>query len=107
MNACPGNEYVGAHRRDALIATPATAKLPDDLPARLAQGKFGTAFYVRVSKDSLSDESYSDAACTQGIGDEYLDSAVKRARFKPALNVGKPIDGVAKSNWASGRSSKA
>lgn len=88
-------EYVSAHLKDTLPAIPAMAKLPADLPSRLAQGKYREAFYVKVSKDGLADEAYSDPACTRRIDDPYLDSVVKRIRFKPALNNGKSVDGVA------------
>jgi hypothetical protein len=91
-------EYIGAHSKDTLPATPAMAKLPADLPAKLAQRKYAAAFYVKVSKDGLADEAFSDPACTQRIYDPYLDSVVKRVRFKPALNNGKPVDGVAPVN---------
>jgi hypothetical protein len=91
-------EYIGAHQKDSLPAAPAMAKLPADLPAKLAQGKYGTAFYVKVSKDGLADEAYADPACTRRIGDAYLDSIVKRVRFKPALSSGKPVDGIATLN---------
>jgi hypothetical protein len=88
-------EYIGAHLKDTLPAMPAMAKLPADLPSRLAQGKYANAFYVKVSKDGFADEAFSDPACTRRIDDPYLDSVVKRVRFKPALNGGKPVDGVA------------
>jgi hypothetical protein len=90
------SEYIGAHRGDTLPAVPAMAKLPADLRGRLAQGKYAEAFYVRVSREGVADEAFFDPACMQRIDDPYLESVVKRIRFKPALNVGKPVDGVAK-----------
>jgi hypothetical protein len=89
------SEYIGAHTKDTLPAVPAMGKLPSDLPALLAHGKYADAFYVRVNKEGLAYEAYSDAACTKRIDDDYLDSVVKKVRFKPALNNGKPVDGVA------------
>jgi hypothetical protein len=89
-------EYIGSHLKDTLPA--AMARLPADLPPKLAQGKYSTAFYVKVSKDGLADEAFSDPRCTQRIDDPYLDSVVKRVRFKPALNMGKPVDGIATIN---------
>jgi hypothetical protein len=88
-------EYIGAHLKDTLPATPAMGKLPSDLHSRLAQGKYAEAFYVRVTKEGLAYDAYADPACTKRIDDEYLGSVVKRLRFKPALNEGKPVDGVA------------
>jgi hypothetical protein len=88
-------EYIGAHRGDTLPAAPAMGKLPGDLQALLATGKYSEAFYVRVSSDGLANEAYADAACTRRIEDPYLDSVVQRIRFKPALDNGRPVDGVA------------
>jgi len=53
---------------------------------------------VKVSKDGLADEAYTDPACTRRVDDPYLDSVVKRIRFKPALNSGRPVDGFATVN---------
>ena len=88
-------EYVGAHPKDTLPAVPAMGRMPADLHAVLASGKYADSFYVRVSRDGLADGAYADAACTRRIDDPYLDQVVRRVRFKPALNVGKPVDGVA------------
>jgi hypothetical protein len=91
-------EYVSSHKGATLPAEPAMGRLPAELPAKLAQGQYKQAFYVKVSKDGLADEAYSDPACTRRIDDPYLDSVVKRIRFKPALNGGNPVDGFATLN---------
>jgi hypothetical protein len=88
-------EYIGAHKGDTLAAEPAMGRLPQDFPARLAEGKYAETIYVRVSKDGLATEAYSDRACTKRVGDPYLDSVVAQIRFKPALDVGRPVDGTA------------
>jgi hypothetical protein len=88
-------EYIGAHLKDTLPPSPAMGKLPGDLHALLAAGAYADAFYVKVSPDGLADAAYSDPACTRRINDAYLDSVVQRIRFKPALNKGKPVDGIA------------
>jgi hypothetical protein len=92
------SEYIGAHPKDTLPAVPAMAKLPSDLPAKLSQGRYSEAFYVKVTEDGLASEAYADAACTQRVNDAYLDTVVARIRFKPALNNGKPVAGVATLN---------
>jgi hypothetical protein len=91
-------EYVSSHKGATLPAEPAMGKLPAELPAKLALGEYKQAFYVKVSKDGLAGEAYSDPACTRRIDDLYLDSVVKRIRFRPALNSGKPVDGFATLN---------
>jgi hypothetical protein len=87
-------EYIAAHPKDTLPAVPAMGKLPSDLPARLAQGEYAESFYVKVSKQGLAFEAYADAACTKRIDDPYLESVVKRIRFKPALSSGKAVEGA-------------
>jgi hypothetical protein len=91
-------EYIGAHPKDTLPAVPAMGKLPSDLPIKLALGKYSEAFYVSVSKDGLANRAFTDPACTKRIDDPYLESVVGRLRFKPALDNGKPVDGVASLN---------
>ncbi len=88
-------EYIGAHAKDTLPAAPAMGRLPADLPSKLAQGMYANAFYTRVSADGLANDAYSDAACTTKIDDPYLDTVVRRIRFKPALKGGKPVEGIA------------
>ena len=91
-------DYIGSHKGATLPAEPAMGRLPAELPTRLAQGQYRQSFYVKVSKDGLADEAYSDPACTRKIDDPFLESVVKRIRFKPALNGGKPVDGFATVN---------
>jgi hypothetical protein len=91
-------EYLGSHKGDTLPAAPVMGKLPADLPARLAEGKYAGTYYVRVSKDGMADGVFSDTACTKSIGDPYLESVVKSIRFKPALEMGKPVAGTAPLN---------
>lgn len=91
-------EYIGSHRGETLPASPVMGKLPADLPEQLAAGKYAKPFYVSVSKDGIAYDAYSDAACTRRIEDEYLESVVKRIRFKPALSDGRPVEGVVTLN---------
>jgi hypothetical protein len=93
-------EYIGAHKGETLPASPVMGKLPADLPSRLAGGKYTETFYVRVSKDGLANEPFSDTACTRKIDDPYLESVIKSIRFKPALEQGKPVEGTAALNLA-------
>jgi hypothetical protein len=92
------SKYLAAHKADTLPPSPVMGRLPDDLASRIAEGKYGTAFYVRVSKGGVADGAFSDAACTARIDDPYLDSVVSGIRFKPALLQGNPVEGVAMLN---------
>jgi len=91
-------EYLGSHKDATLPAVPAMAKLPADLPKRLAEGEFRETFYVKVSKDGLADEAFDDATCSKRIEDSYLEKVVRCIRFNPALAQGKPVEGVASLN---------
>jgi hypothetical protein len=92
--------YIGAHKDDTLPAAPAMGILPADLPKRLAEGAFKEPFFVKVSKDGVADEPFLDAACTKKVEDPYLESVVRSIRFKPALDKGKPVDGIAQIKLA-------
>lgn len=92
------SKYLAAHKADTLAASPVMGRLPGDLASHIAGGKYGAAFYVKVSKDGLADGAYSDAACTARIDDPYLDTVVGAIRFKPALLQGNPVEGVATLN---------
>jgi len=88
-------EYIGAHKGETLPALPAMGSLPADLPALLAEGKYGATYYVKVSKDGLARGIFLDPGCSEKTGDPYLESAVKNIRFKPGLDKGRPVDGIA------------
>jgi hypothetical protein len=92
------SEYIGAHPNATLPPTPVMGNLPSDLPAKLNSGKYDATFYVKVGKDGLAMQTFADQACTQAINDPYLDTVVRRVRFKPALAAGRPVDGVTALN---------
>ena len=88
--------YLKDHKDDTLPAVPVmgeSAFRPGRAPC--ASGKYGDVVYVKVSKDGLADEAFSDAACTKRIDDSYLETVVRSVRFKPALDQGRPVEGVA------------
>jgi len=89
-------EYVGSHKGDTLPAVPAMGRLPADLPSRLAGGQYGQTIYVKVTKDGLAAEAFADETCSRRVNDPYLDSLLRQILFKPALENGLPVAGVAK-----------
>jgi hypothetical protein len=91
-------EYMAAHGKQTLAASPLMGQLPADLPSRLAEGQYRDTVYVRVSKDGLAADAFSDASCSRRLDDPYLESVVKSIRFKPALDNGKPVEGVVPLN---------
>ena len=91
-------QFVGSHKGATLPPTPAMGRLPADLPARLANNEFKKTYYVRVTKDGKAAEAFADESCSQKVDDPYLQSVVRNIQFKPALEKGKPVDGVARLN---------
>jgi hypothetical protein len=90
--------YLETHKSDTMHAVPVMAELPTDLRAKIAMGKYSETIYVKVSKDGLANEAFADPACSKKIDDPYLDAVVSTVRFKPALEQGKPVEGVASLN---------
>ena len=88
-------EYFSEHKGDTLPAAPAMAQLPEDFHKRLSGGKLNQTLYVKVTKDGLAGEAFTDESCSQRVDDPYVDAVVKGVRFKPALEKGKPVDTVA------------
>ena len=91
-------EYVATHRGSTQPPIPAMGNLPAQLPERLSAGNYGETFYVKVSSDGIAKESFADAGCTKRLEDPFLDSVVRSLRFKPALDQGKPVDGISAVN---------
>ena len=88
-------EYLAAHKGANVPATPGLARLPPELRERLSAAQFTQTFYVKVTKDGLPAGTYVDPSCLQGVEDSYLQSVVANIRFKPALEKGRPVDGIA------------
>jgi hypothetical protein len=91
-------EYINKHKGATRPPVPAMGKLPAELPNKLATGNYGETFYVKVDKDGLAEASFADAGCTNKIEDSFLSSVVTSLRFKPALDHGKPVEGIAALN---------
>lgn len=88
-------EYLAAHKADTLPAKAVFGKLPADFAVFQAEGKYAPVYYVRVTKDGLPGDTFTDAACSHRLQDPYVESIVKAVRFKPALDKGTPVDSVA------------
>jgi hypothetical protein len=90
------SQYLSSHRNATLPAVPAMGRPPADLPGRLEQGLVAKTLYVRVAKDGTASGAYLDEACTRRDDDPYVSSLIRDIRFKPALDKGEPVEGVAK-----------
>ena len=92
--------YLEAHKADTMHASPVMGDLPADFGTQIAAGKYADTVYVKVSAEGLANEAFSDVACSKRIEDPYLVSLVKSIRFKPALDHGVPVEGVASLNFS-------
>ena len=88
-------DYVSSHKAASLPATPVMGKLPADLRTRVESGQLSQVFYVKVSKDGLPGEAYVDESCSRKLDDPYLLSVIQDLRFNPALEKGRPVEGLA------------
>ncbi len=89
-------EHIGAHKG----ATLAAAAVPDSLPRAQRQGlspeQLKRRLYVKVSKDGLLLGAYTDENCSVPLDDARATTALGAVFFTPALEQGKPVEGVAR-----------
>ena len=93
-------EHLNRHRGATVPATPAMGRLPADWGTRVASGQFKQVYYIAVNKDGRPTGIFADKSCSQKVADPYLESALRNFRFNPALEKGKPVEGVAAVNFA-------
>ncbi len=90
-------DYLGSHK-GATVSTPAPAmgRPSPEARSRLTGDQLQQNFYVKVTKDGLAEAAYLDDACSMAVADPAVESLIKEVRFKPALEEGKPVEGVAR-----------
>ena len=87
--------YIEQHRGATLQPAPVKVKLPASLRQRLASEQLSRNFYVKVGRDGMPAGAFVDEACVEKLADADLVAAASVLRFNPALNQGKPVEGVA------------
>ena len=90
--------FIEGHKGSTMHAAAVMGELPPDFASHIAAGEYAEPIYVKVSKDGLADEAFADIACSKKISDPYLTSVVRNIRFTPALDNGKPVEGVVTLN---------
>ena len=88
-------DYLSTHKGATLPALPAIGKPDQKAAAALTYPQLSEVYYVKVSKDGMPLEAYTDQVCTTPV-DSGIGSVVKNVRFYPALVDGKPVAGVAR-----------
>jgi hypothetical protein len=88
-------DHLATHKGDTLPPALALGAKSGDFRARYGADQLQRTIYVKVNKDGLPQGLYGNQACTEKIDDAFMESVVSYTRFKPALQAGKPVDGVA------------
>jgi hypothetical protein len=91
-------EYITGHKDTTLPPTAAMGRLPSDLPSRLTGEQIARTLFVKVSKDGLPGEVFFDESCSQKVDDPDIMSVIRDFRFRPALDQGRAVDGIARLN---------
>ncbi len=87
--------YVSAHQGRTLAPGLVTDSLHREARVRLQPDQLAETFYVRVSKAGKATAVFRDADAKQPVRDAALESVLGELRFNPALEAGKPVEGVA------------
>ena len=91
-------DYLAAHKGETTNASPLMGALPATFPEAMKSGRYVGDFFVRVSKDGLPEGIFRDSSGRISIEDSALEGIVNKIRFKPALNRGVPVEGMASVN---------
>ena len=90
-------EYMAANKNATLPPVPAIGARPSDFKTRIARGELKDTCCVKVSKGGKPLGAFVDEACSHWVEDPYpyLVNLLKGVLFKPALNKGLPVEGIA------------
>jgi hypothetical protein len=88
-------DYLTTRKGATLAPTLALGAKSGDFRARYNGEQLQKTVYVKVTKDGLPQGVFRNQACTDKVDDPFMESVVSYARFKPALDKGKAVDGVA------------
>jgi hypothetical protein len=89
-------EHLGAHKKDTVIATAVTGTLPRTRRAELSTNQLNRTLYVKISADARLLGVYQDETCQQPLDDQVTVAACGDLFFQPALEQGKPVEGIAR-----------
>jgi len=92
--------HVAANKDATLPALPVFGEAPADLKTRVAAGEFAQPFYVKVDAAGNAMGTFTDKECKRAAADPYVEAFVADVLFAPALEKGKPVDGVARMELA-------
>jgi len=88
-------DYLTTRKGATLAPTLALGAKSADFRARYNGEQLQKTIYVKVTKDGLPQGVFRNPACTDKVDDPFMESVVSYARFKPALDQGKAVEGIA------------
>jgi len=88
-------DYTLHNHGATLDALPNHKFVPPDLRQNFPTKGSNHTLYVKVAKNGFPVSAFTDQGCTQKVLESDIESAVMRLRFNPALDKGKPVEGVA------------
>ena len=92
-------EYLSSHKDASLPAKPFMGRLTKEAKAQLSPEQAAQPYYVKVTKEGLPIAAFLDTACSRPV-DEGVAALIGNARFYPALDKGKAIEGVAELKFS-------
>jgi hypothetical protein len=87
-------EYVGANKGLTLPARPVLVPMTPAERLAFTPAQLSEKCYVRVARDGRVTAAFRDAAGKRPLADPELEAALKRCRFNPALEAGKPVESL-------------
>jgi hypothetical protein len=93
-------EHLAANKDASVPAAPVFGQAPADLKLRVTAGDFTQPYYVKVDATGHAQGTFTDKECKRAATDPYVESFVASVLFAPALEKGKPVDGVARVELA-------
>jgi hypothetical protein len=85
--------YVTSHAKDSLAATPLRIAVPSDFKQRASTADLDRTLYITI--DTMGQVRELSASPDQLVAvDPYIDSAVRKFYYEPALRDGKPVESV-------------
>jgi hypothetical protein len=91
-------EYVSGHKGETVPATPALGRPDKEERLKLSPNQWKADYYAKVSKDGLPLGTYLDEACRQPV-DDLVAALAQNVRYYPAMEKGKPVEGIARLSW--------
>lgn len=87
-------EHASAHRGESMPASPALGGPTPAQRAQIPADELTRTYHLRVGKDGRVQGTYSDPACKVRVAPGAVADAFDTILFKPALEKGRPVDGV-------------